>query len=228
MRRAAPWIAWSSVLAMAGAGMWLARRSTVLHAADNSPPSSSQAAGQALPPREVELVAVQRTTMSRTLEFPATIEAFEQADLVAKTSGYLSEIRVDIGDRVHVGDTLAIIDVPELVAEFNQAQALLAAKKALAEASTAKVFSAEMNIESARSERLQREAEQELERITSARKEELFKSQAIPQQEFDEARIRLEVARAQVGVAVARQARADSEKRVAQADLAVAQADIGV
>jgi len=228
MRRAAPWIISTGVLTLLGMGIWLARRPWHAHAAEAAPPASNPTGGQAAAPREVEVVSVQRTTMSRSLEFPATIEAFEQTELYAKSSGYLADVRFDIGDSVRAGDTLAVIDVPELSAEFDQAQAVLAAKRALVEAATAKVLNADANIESARSEQIQRDAEVELERITTARKEELFKSQAIPQQEFDEARIRLDVARAQAGVAVAKHARAEGEKRVAQADLAVAEADVGV
>jgi RND family efflux transporter MFP subunit len=47
---------------------------------------------------------------------PGTAEAFFEADLGAKVSGYVSELLVDIGARVTAGDVLARIAVPEMIA----------------------------------------------------------------------------------------------------------------
>src|SRR5438105_4090240 len=44
----------------------------------------------------------------------ATVEAFWSADLYAKTSGYVSEVKADIGDAVKKGQVLAVIDAPEV------------------------------------------------------------------------------------------------------------------
>ena len=51
----------------------------------------------------VEVVRPRRVTVAQRLQTNATLEAFEEADLFAKVSGYLSDVRVDIGDHVKAG-----------------------------------------------------------------------------------------------------------------------------
>src|SRR3979411_986024 len=80
------------------------------------------------PPR-VEFVLPHRATVAQRLQTNATLEAFEEADLFAKVSGYLSEVRVDIGDHVKAGQVLAVIDVPEMKQELAEAKAQLEARK---------------------------------------------------------------------------------------------------
>jgi biotin carboxyl carrier protein len=65
------------------------------------------------PPR-VEVVRPRRITMAQRLQTNATLEAFKQTDPFAKVSGYLSDVRVDIGDHVKAGQVLSVIDVPEM------------------------------------------------------------------------------------------------------------------
>src|SRR5579863_4234464 len=54
---------------------------------------------------------------------PATVQAFFATDLYAKDSGYISQINSDIGDHVKKGQLLAVIENPELQAQFDRAQA---------------------------------------------------------------------------------------------------------
>src|SRR5207302_11396249 len=65
----------------------------------------------------------------RRLQTNATLEAFEESDLFAKVSGYLSDVRVDIGDHVKAGQVLAVIDVPEMEKELAEAKAQLESKQ---------------------------------------------------------------------------------------------------
>jgi RND family efflux transporter MFP subunit len=58
---------------------------------------------------------------------PGTAEAFYEADLGAKVSGFVSELNVDIGARVAAGQVLARIAVPELIQARNAARAKVAA-----------------------------------------------------------------------------------------------------
>jgi multidrug efflux pump subunit AcrA (membrane-fusion protein) len=62
----------------------------------------------------IEVVHPRRVTVAQRLQTNATLEAFETADLFAKVTGYLSDVRVDIGDHVKAGQVLAVIDIPEL------------------------------------------------------------------------------------------------------------------
>src|SRR5258706_9597312 len=80
------------------------------------------------PPR-VEVVLPRRATVAQRLQTNATLEAFEEADLFAKVSGYLSEVRVDIGDHVKAGQVLAVIDIPEKGKELAEAKAQLESKR---------------------------------------------------------------------------------------------------
>jgi multidrug efflux pump subunit AcrA (membrane-fusion protein) len=80
-------------------------------------------------PPLVEVVRPRRVTVAQRLETNATLEAFEEADLFAKVSGYLSDVRVDIGDHVKAGQVLAVIDVPEMKQELAEAKAQLESKR---------------------------------------------------------------------------------------------------
>jgi len=61
------------------------------------------------------------------------LAAFEKADLFAKVTGYLSDVRVDIGDHVKAGQVLAVIDIPELEQHLAEDQAQLASKQSALE-----------------------------------------------------------------------------------------------
>src|SRR5258708_21028593 len=94
-------------------------------AASPSPVNSTKADS----PPWGEVVRPRRATVAQRLQTNATLEAFEEADLFAKVSGYLSDVRVDIGDHVKAGQVLAVIDVPEMVQELAEAKAQLESKK---------------------------------------------------------------------------------------------------
>ncbi|MGY3472298.1 efflux RND transporter periplasmic adaptor subunit [Bradyrhizobium ottawaense] len=80
-------------------------------------------------PLRVEMVRPRRITVAQRLQTNATLEAFEEVDIFAKVSGYLSEVRVDIGDHVKAGQVLAVIDVPEMKQELAEAEAQLESKR---------------------------------------------------------------------------------------------------
>ena len=48
-----------------------------------------------------------RLTLTRSIEQPARMEAFEQTPVFAKIAGYVQRINVDIGAHVKKGDVLA-------------------------------------------------------------------------------------------------------------------------
>ena len=60
------------------------------------------------------------------MELPATVQAFEQTPIFARTSGYLKDRYVDIGDHVRKGQLLAVIDDPQTEQQLMQARAALA------------------------------------------------------------------------------------------------------
>ncbi|WP_114240654.1 efflux RND transporter periplasmic adaptor subunit [Dyella sp. C9] len=64
------------------------------------------------------------------LELPAQMDAFTNAPIYARTSGYLKSWNKDIGATVKAGELLAEIDTPDLDQQLLQAQADLASAKA--------------------------------------------------------------------------------------------------
>jgi HlyD family secretion protein len=62
----------------------------------------------------VPVLSPQRVDKSRTTTQPATVHAFYRAEIHAKAAGYVSQLKVDIGQRVTENQELAIISVPEM------------------------------------------------------------------------------------------------------------------
>jgi RND family efflux transporter MFP subunit len=65
-----------------------------------------------------------------TLDLPGRLEAYTQAQMYARVSGYLKEWKPDIGTKVKAGDLLAEIDAPDLDQQIMQATADLASAQA--------------------------------------------------------------------------------------------------
>ena len=88
--------------------------------------------GSAQPPNPTEskTVAVVKV-VRKTLKTDSTLQAefipYQDILIHAKVSGYVSMIRVDIGDRVKQGELLATLEVPELQDNINKAKAGLSA-----------------------------------------------------------------------------------------------------
>src|SRR5262245_102183 len=70
----------------------------------------------------VYVVQPERAT-DADLSFAATTQAFRDAIVYARTSGYISRRHVDIGDRVRAGQLLAEIASPEIDQQLKQARA---------------------------------------------------------------------------------------------------------
>ncbi len=60
---------------------------------------------------------------ARELLLPGSVMPFADASIYARTSGYLEHWYTDIGTRVKAGETLAVIQTPELDAQLAQARA---------------------------------------------------------------------------------------------------------
>jgi RND family efflux transporter MFP subunit len=64
------------------------------------------------------------------LVLPGIVQAFIEAPIYARTSGYLQTWHTDIGSHVHKGQLLAEIDTPEVDRQLSQAKADLATAQA--------------------------------------------------------------------------------------------------
>ncbi|HXL12363.1 MAG TPA: efflux RND transporter periplasmic adaptor subunit [Bradyrhizobium sp.] len=151
----------------------------------------------------VELAHPRRLTVAQRLQTNATLEAFEETDLFGKVSGYVSDVRVDIGDHVKAGQVLAVIDIPEMHKELAEAKAQLDSKQRSLEVTLREVD--------------HRKADVTLQDATLKRQEVLFGGRAVSDQTLDEVRAKNQIAKADLGVAEANQAFA-----AAQVDLAAA------
>jgi len=65
------------------------------------------------------VVAVTRGTIAHTLKLAGQFQPYQVVDVHAKVSGYIKHIDVDIGDKVQAGQTLAVLEVPELNAQLK-------------------------------------------------------------------------------------------------------------
>jgi RND family efflux transporter MFP subunit len=73
----------------------------------------------------VRTAAIRASDAFRSATWPGTTEAFEQANLYARASGYISKRTVDIGSRVKAGDLLVEIAAPEIEHQIAQAEGTL-------------------------------------------------------------------------------------------------------
>ncbi len=176
----------------------------------------------------VEVVKPVRRSLAQSLHIPGTMAAGERVDLFAKASGYIREVRVDIGSRVKKGDVLVVLDIPEMMDELRQAEAILDAKRATVGSLQAKAAHAQSMIRTAEASVMRYRAELELSGNTVRRKKELLDAKAIPDQDFDEARTRLAVVEAQVQSAGAHVASTKAEKQSVDADVDIARARVAV
>jgi RND family efflux transporter MFP subunit len=71
----------------------------------------------------VAVAKVMREDLYKSVTIPAEFRPYEEVELHAKVSGFLNKINVDFGDKVKAGQLLAIIEVPELRDQLNNALA---------------------------------------------------------------------------------------------------------
>ncbi|MFZ1090201.1 MAG: efflux RND transporter periplasmic adaptor subunit [Xanthobacteraceae bacterium] len=78
----------------------------------------------------VRTAPVRASASTMAVSWPATTEAFAQANIYARASGYISRRDVDIGSHVKAGQLLVEITAPELDHQIAQAEATLAQMQA--------------------------------------------------------------------------------------------------
>jgi RND family efflux transporter MFP subunit len=83
------------------------------------------AADADLPPAAV--ARVERRNVGSTLAIAGEFKPFQEVDVHAKVAGYIRQIYVDVGDHVKEGQTLAVLEVPELAAQVTGSEAAVRA-----------------------------------------------------------------------------------------------------
>jgi HlyD family secretion protein len=233
------------------------RRETVLSAvlfalglAAASGCNRKPAAGGGAPPPAAPAITVVKPQMKpvqRVVEQPGTVEAFEETELLANTTGYVESLEtdpdkkdraeydrsIDIGSRVKAGQVLARLSIPELDEEFKgktalvkQAEAeVIQAEKALVAAGAAVTAAASMVTEAeAAVERAQ--AVYERWQLEVARVEKLIKDGVDVGQTLSETQLQFRAAGAARKEATARIASTTAAVRKVEADRDKAAADV--
>ena len=78
-------------------------------------------------PAPVHVMKVSRAASSQSLTLPGETAAWDESTIYSRVNGYVAKWLVDIGDHVSAGQTLAVIDTPDLDAQLPAAQARLSA-----------------------------------------------------------------------------------------------------
>jgi RND family efflux transporter MFP subunit len=76
-----------------------------------------------LAPPTVTVTQPEHSSPSKEIVLPSNIQAFMDAPIYARTSGYLKSWNYDIGARVRKGALLAVIESPEVDQQLSQARA---------------------------------------------------------------------------------------------------------
>src|SRR5215470_2144002 len=197
MKDKKPWIVVAILVASALlAWRWIGRIKT--EADDQNHEDSSE------PPAAV--ARVERRTISNTLKISGEFKPFQDVDVHAKVAGYIKAIYVDVGTHVKQGQTLAVLEVPELAAQLAGAGA--AVRRANEE-----IGRAQGDLERAKSSHAATHLA--FKRLSDAAK---TREGLVAQQELDDAQAKDLESEAQVSSAKAAYSAAQQELEVAQAN----------
>ena len=154
---------------------------------EKAPEKTAAATPDVIP--SVATVRVARADLSGSITLTGEFVPYQEVDVMAKVSGYVKSINVDIGDRVREGQVLATLEVPEMQDDLTRAEAAI-------DQATAEAARAEDDLR--RAESAHDLAHLSLTRIAAVAGKE---PGLVPQQEVDEVRSRDLVAEAQVAAA---------------------------
>lgn len=148
---------------------------------------------------------------------------FETISLSSKLGGRISEIYVTEGQDVKKGDTLAYIDIPEVVAKMMQAEGAITSAKgqlnmAFNGATSEQLSQIDQQLNSGK-------AQLEFAQESYNRLNNMYKDSLVSKQQFDEVRMKLSMAQAQVDALTAKQLEIKKGARSEQIEQAQGQLD---
>ncbi|PSB31605.1 efflux RND transporter periplasmic adaptor subunit [Stenomitos frigidus] len=167
----------------------------------------------------VETLSIRVQALANTLELSGTIRPVDQATLSTRVSGRIIYFPLEAGDRFRQGDILARIDVQDIAAQTNQAQAGVAQAQA-------ELARSQASLSQLRSQKLSAQAALRQAQINQTRSAQLRAAGAVSQANLDETNTALDQARAQVAQAEA--GIQQSQAAIAQSQAAINQAKSGV
>lgn len=158
--------------------------------------------------RTVAVAKVSRADLSNDLMLTAEFAPYQEVDVMAKVSGYIKDIKVDIGDRVREGQLLATLEIPEMQDDLARASAAIDEAKA--------------ELATARDELQRAMSSHDIAHLSYTRILDVAKKEPglVPQQDVDEAHSRDLEAEAQVAAAKSRIAECQERIRVSEAERA--------
>ncbi len=178
-----------------------------------STPNAPSPSVVAAPPIKVTPIKPVKKTLVRMVEQPGQVEAFEEAPLFAKVTGYVQKLHVDLGDKVTgpkydaagkltaPGQVLCELAVPELNEEHAQKLALIEQAEANVQQAVSGIQVAEAMIASAYAKVAESEAAAERDQAIydrwkseATRVAELVKSGSLSQKVSDETTSQLQAA----------------------------------
>jgi membrane fusion protein, multidrug efflux system len=89
------------------------------------------------PESVAEKITLRKDTLDAQLTIPGELVAYQQVDLYTKVTGFVKELKVDIGSTVKSGQVLMTLEAPELMSQLSVAQSRLKSQEALYTASVA-------------------------------------------------------------------------------------------
>jgi RND family efflux transporter MFP subunit len=110
---------WIAVILITGAAL-LFWRWTARSPSEADDPNYPVAAAGETP---AAVTRVERRSFDNTLTIAGEFKPFQDVDVHAKIAGYIRKIHVDVGDHVKEGQTLAVLEIPELTAQLAGADA---------------------------------------------------------------------------------------------------------
>ncbi|HUB82178.1 MAG TPA: efflux RND transporter periplasmic adaptor subunit [Bryobacteraceae bacterium] len=98
---------------------------SLLDSCSNTSTASADTVAEPVHVPSVGVVPVARRPMLRQLTVSSELVPFQETDVWAKESGYVTDLRVDYGSRVKKGDVMAVLEIPELEAQLKQDKAAI-------------------------------------------------------------------------------------------------------
>jgi len=95
----------------------------VWHSRADSEASGGEARSGSAAAPTVAVARVQRGDLGDTLTLAGAFKPFQDVQVHAKVAGYIRRIYVDVGDHVKEGQILAVLEIPELMAQLTGAEA---------------------------------------------------------------------------------------------------------
>ena len=136
-----------------------------------------------------------------TVVLPATIRPWQTTTLFARVSGYLGAWHKDLGARVSEREVLAEIETPELDQEVAAGEALVREAVAAVAQARAELDEARADLKVAEAQLVRVRADTELARNQLGRRQQLVKSRAVSEEEYDNSLKLLEARTADVAAA---------------------------